>query len=120
MFISQFEFTISHLVSKDSRTHIVIMYMCQGHLFISFHYRFNCAICCHVEWTSLVLLKAACYPDVAFHSPTEGRDVSSSCYATALSVTTCELKYDVNFVTSANPVNMKTCVTVSAVMNDWC
>jgi hypothetical protein len=48
-----------------------------------------------------VFLGAACYPDVAFHSPTEGRDASSSCYATSLSVTTCKLKYDINFVTSA-------------------
>jgi len=57
-------------------------------------------IFCCVECTSLVFLDAACYPDVAFHSPTEGRDGSSSCCATALSVTTCELEYDVNFVTS--------------------
>jgi hypothetical protein len=34
-------------------------------------------------------------------SPTEGHDASNSCYATSISVTTCELKYDVNFITSA-------------------
>jgi hypothetical protein len=48
-----------------------------------------------------VFLDAACYPDVAFHSPTEFRDGSSSCYATSLSVTKYELKYDINLVTSA-------------------
>jgi hypothetical protein len=47
-----------------------------------------------------VFLDAACYVDVFFHGPAEGREGSSSCYATALSVTTCDLKYDVNFVTS--------------------
>ena len=45
-----------------------------------------------------MFLDAACYPDVSFHIPTEGRDGSSSCYATSLSVMTCDLKYDVNFV----------------------
>ena len=44
---------------------------------------------------------AACYPDVAFRSATEGRDGSSSSYVTALSVTTCDLQYDVNFIVSA-------------------
>jgi hypothetical protein len=48
-----------------------------------------------------VFLDAACYHDVFFHSPTDGRDTSSSCSATSLSVTTCGLKYDVNFVASA-------------------
>ena len=47
-----------------------------------------------------MFLDAACYPDVAFHSPTEGRDVSNSCYATSISARTCALKYDVNFITS--------------------
>ena len=48
-----------------------------------------------------MLLDAACYLDVIFHSYTEDRDVCSSCYTTSLSVSTCDLKYDVNFVTSA-------------------
>ena len=48
-----------------------------------------------------MFLDAARYPDVVFHSPIEGRVGSNSCYATLLSETTCELKYDVNFVTSA-------------------
>jgi hypothetical protein len=47
-----------------------------------------------------VFFDAASYPDVAFHSPTEGRDGSSSCCANSLSVMTVDLKYDVNFVTS--------------------
>jgi len=58
-------------------------------------------VCFCVEWTILVFLDAACYPDVSFHSPTDGRDAFSSCCATSLSVTTCEMKYDVNFVASA-------------------
>jgi len=47
-----------------------------------------------------MLLDAACYPDVAFRIPTEGRDGSSSCYDSSLYVSTFDLKYDVNFVTS--------------------
>jgi len=47
-----------------------------------------------------VFLYNFCYPDVAFHSPTEGRNCISSCYATSLVVATYELQYDVNFVTS--------------------
>ena len=74
--------------------------MCRRPLFTSIWNKFNCDVCCCVEWTSFVLLDAASYPDVAFHSPTDGRDGSSSCYATSHSVTKCELKYDVNFVTS--------------------
>jgi hypothetical protein len=69
--------------------------------FTSIQHKFNFAICCLVEWTSIVSLDAACYPDVAFHNPTASRNCSSSCYATSLSLTTCNLKYDVNFVTSA-------------------
>jgi hypothetical protein len=44
----------------------------------------------------------ACYPGVAFHSPTEGRDGSSSCYATrtSLYVSKVDLKSVVKFVTS--------------------
>ena len=71
------------------------------HFFISAQHKFNCDSCCCVEWTSLVFFDAACYPDVAFHTSTEGRDGSSSCYVTALSVTTCDLQYDVNFIASA-------------------
>ena len=48
-----------------------------------------------------MFLDSACYPDVAVHSPTEGRGGSSICYANSISVTTCDLKYDVNFVTLA-------------------
>ena len=48
-----------------------------------------------------MFLDAACNPDVAFHSPTGGRDGSSSCYATSLSVSTYDLKHEVNLVTSA-------------------
>jgi len=47
-----------------------------------------------------VFLDAACYLDVAFHSPNEGRDGSSSCYATSFSVSTYYLHYYGNFVTS--------------------
>jgi hypothetical protein len=47
-----------------------------------------------------VFLDATCYPDVAFHSPTEGHDDCSSCYATSLYVSTVDLNYDVKFVTS--------------------
>ena len=47
-----------------------------------------------------MLLDVACYPDVDFHSPIKGREGSSSCCSISLSVKTCELKYDVNFVTS--------------------
>ena len=47
-----------------------------------------------------MFLDAACYPDVAFHSPTEGRDGSSSSYANSFNVPTVDVKYDVNFVTS--------------------
>jgi len=70
-------------------------------VFITIQHKFNCDICCCAERTRLVFLDAACYPDLAFHSPTEGLDASNCCYATSLTVTTCELKYDVNFVTSA-------------------
>ena len=59
-----------------------------------------CDICFCVQSTSLVFLDAAFYADVAFHSP-EGRDDSSSCYITSLSITTCDLKCNVNFVVSA-------------------
>jgi len=45
-----------------------------------------------------MLFDAASYLYVAFHSPTAGRDGTSSCYATSFSVTTCELQYHVNFV----------------------
>jgi hypothetical protein len=48
-----------------------------------------------------VLLDAGCYPDVAFYSPAEGRDASSSCYITSLSVTNYDLQYFLNLVTSA-------------------
>jgi hypothetical protein len=48
-----------------------------------------------------VFLDAACYPVVTFRSPTDGRDPSSSCYASSLSVKMYDLIYDVNFVTSA-------------------
>ena len=47
-----------------------------------------------------MFLDAACYPDVAFHSPTEGRDGSSISYANSFNVPTVDVKYDVNFVTS--------------------
>jgi hypothetical protein len=53
-------------------------------LFTSIQNKFNYAICCCVQWTSLVFLDAACYADVAFHSPAEGREASSSCYANSL------------------------------------
>ena len=76
----------------------VCMYVCINLLI---QHKLNRYIFCCVEWTSLVFLDAACYPDVAFHIPTDGRDGSSSCYATALSVRTCKLKYEVNFVISA-------------------
>jgi hypothetical protein len=62
-----------------------------------------------------MFLDAANYTDVAFRSPHEGRDAASSFYATSLSVTTCALKYDVNFLSQRNSVNMKTCVTVTAI-----
>ena len=74
--------------------------MCRRHLFTSIQHKFNFDICCCVQWISLVFLDAACFPDVAFHGPTEGRDVSSSCCATSLSEKTRELKYDVNFIAS--------------------
>jgi len=48
-----------------------------------------------------VFLDAACYPHVAFHGPIEGLDGSSICYATSVSITTYDLKYDVNLVMSA-------------------
>jgi hypothetical protein len=48
-----------------------------------------------------VFLDAACYTDVTFLSPIEGNDAFCSCYATSRSLTTYELKYYVNFVTSA-------------------
>ena len=78
-----------------------MVYISRRPLLTSTQQKFNCNICCCVEWTSLMFLDAACYPDVAFHSPTEGRDFSSSCYATSLSVKKWELKYKVNFVTLA-------------------
>jgi len=99
--VSKFEFNISHFVSNDSRTFIVILFMYQRHLFTSIHHKFKCDICCCVKWTSLVIFDAACYRDVDFHIPTEGRNCSSSCYATSLAVSTCDLQYDLNFVASA-------------------
>ena len=47
-----------------------------------------------------MFLGAAYYPDVDYHVPTEGCDVSSSWYATSLSVMNYDLQYDVSFVTS--------------------
>jgi len=66
-------------VSSDAITWIDIIYMCRRPLFTSIQHKFNCHNCCCVEWSSLVFLDAACSPDVAFRSPTEGRDGSSSC-----------------------------------------
>jgi len=81
-------------------TFIVIIYKIRRALFTSVQHKYNCDICCCVEWTSLVFLDAACYLDVAFHSPTEGRGGPSSCYVISLSVSNYDLQYDVNFVTS--------------------
>ena len=75
------------------------MYKCRRPLFTLNQHKFNCGICCFVQWTSLVFLDAACYPDVAVYIPNEGSDASNSCCANSLSVTTFDLKYDVTFVT---------------------
>jgi len=77
-FFLQFKFT-NLFVSSDAINLIVIIYKCRRLLFTSIQHKFNCDICCCVEWNSLVFLDAACSPDVVFHSPTEGRDGSSSC-----------------------------------------
>jgi len=100
IFVSQFEFKMWTCSKWRNYVH-VIMYKCRSPLFKSIQHKFNCDIRCCVECTNIVFLDASCYPDVGFHSYTEGRDTSSSRYATSLSVTTCELKYDVKFVTSA-------------------
>ena len=44
-------------------------------------------------------LDPACYTEVAFLSPTEGRGGPCSCYANSLCVSNYDLRYDVNFVT---------------------
>jgi len=89
-----------HIVSCDAMTFIVTIYKSRRPVFTSVQQKFNRDICCCVEWTSLVFLDAACYTDVAFHIPTEGRGGPSSCYATSLSVSNYDLQYDVHFVTS--------------------
>jgi len=43
---------------------------------------------------SLLFLDAACNPDVAFHNPIEGREGTSSCYTTSISVSIYDLKYE--------------------------
>jgi hypothetical protein len=50
-----------------------------------------------------------------FHSPIECLDIYSSRYASSLSVTRCDWKYNVNCLPQRNSVNMETCVMVSPV-----
>ena len=61
-------------------------------------------------------LDAAFYHDVAFHCPTVGRDASRCFYATSVSVTTCELKYDVIFFKECISANVKIYITVSDII----
>ena len=66
-------------------------------LFKSVHHKVKCDACCCVQWPILrswMLLATVMWP-------TEGRDGSISCYATSLSVTTCNMQCDVNIVLSA-------------------
>jgi hypothetical protein len=101
-------------IQKSLYIYLCIIYVSKA-FFTSTQHKCNCVTCRCVKWTSLVFLDAVYYIDVAFHSPIEGRDASISCYATSHSVTTCELKYDVNFLPQRNSVNMITCVTVTAI-----
>jgi len=47
-----------------------------------------------------MVFDATCYRDVAFRSPTDGRDSSKKCYDISIPAINFELKYDVNLVMS--------------------
>jgi len=90
-----------HTLFQMTQEPSLLLYTSANPLFTSVQHTFNCDSSCCVEWTSLVFFDAACCRDVNFHTPTEGRECSSSCHATSLSVTMCNLQYDVNFIVSA-------------------